>query len=328
MEECKAFIHGGLLDDQHRLLRFAWNEGGPGNGKTRACFKCISHIDCPVVVRAVRRDGVFSVQTEAEVEHTKEERLHQRSNSSLDVNATQLMKSLVNAGCKPGSIHSTLTSQELERIKSIGEVVQKRADGGVQGEHCKQHTKHTTQSTTLCIPSTTCAVQLVTGVANLKAVQNKVARMKKKRVAGVQIINRSDLLEYTQKLELPALPALTTARQLTVNPSAAAAKALVGREYVCIPQVAANFNVDGACFSGPVQIRWVQQLSRRPGQFTLHMDGKYKLHHGLWILISLGTHTLKAVGKMKVSRLSTTFVPLVYLFCKNHESTGEFFNAP
>ena len=47
----------------------------------------------------------------------------------------------------------------------------------------------------------------------------------------------------------------------------------------------------------------------------------YKLHHGVWILITLGTHCLKETGEISI-QLTNTFVPLIYLFCKNHESNG------
>ena len=80
--------------------------------------------------------------------------------------------------------------------------------------------------------------------------------------------------------------------------------------------------MDGACFTGPKQIDWIRQLLALKFQFVLHMDGKYKLHHGVWILLTIGTHCLKAQGESAVKSLGTTFIPLVYLFCKNHESTG------
>ena len=87
------------------------------------------------------------------------------------------------------------------------------------------------------------------------------------------------------------------------------------------PQNAAQFNVDGACFTGPQQLLWVLELTKKPGQFVLHMDGKHKLHHGVWILITLGTHYLRNKGKESV-RLTHSFAPLVYLFCKQHETRG------
>ena len=61
------------------------------------------------------------------------------------------------------------------------------------------------------------------------------------------------------------------------------------------------------------------------GMFVLHVDGKHKLHHGKWILITLGTHMLKCVGTHKF-KLGTTFVPLIYLMCLQHESSGECAN--
>ena len=47
---------------------------------------------------------------------------------------------------------------------------------------------------------------------------------------------------------------------------------------------------------------------------------RHKLHHGEWILMTIGTHHLR--WDQKNLRLSTSFVPLVYLFCKQHETEG------
>lgn len=146
--------------------------------------------------------------------------------------------------------------------------------------------------------------------------------MKQQRTAGLQLEARTDLLAYTKNLLMPPAP---VCRQLIINPSSAVVThgdAIFGKEYHCIPQNAAAFGVDGACFTGPTQIKWIQQLVARQGQFVLHIDGKYKLHHGIWILITLGTHMLKRVGVHSVTQLQRTFVPLVYLFSKNHESVG------
>ena len=135
----------------------------------------------------------------------------------------------------------------------------------------------------------------------------------------MQLRSRHDLLQFCQKLLLP--PA-SISRQLVTNPDASAVVNLMGQEYICIPQQAQTYDVDGACFTGPTQIKWIQQLLPLKRNFVLHMDGKYKLHHGVWILLSMGTHCLKATGESAITKLGTTFVPLVYLFCKNHESTG------
>jgi hypothetical protein len=157
-------------------------------------------------------------------------------------------------------------------------------------------------------------------IPRLKTIQNMVYRAKKQRVAGIQLTNRLDLLQLCRRLLLP--PPII-ARQIVTNPTARAVATLMGQDYICIPQDANVFSVDGACFTGPTQIKWMQQLLELDGQFSLHMDGKYKLHHGVWILLTIGTHCIKVVGETSVTSLCTTFVPLVYLFCKNHESTGE-----
>ena len=143
--------------------------------------------------------------------------------------------------------------------------------------------------------------------------------MKRRKVAGLQLTTRADLLQFCSQLQLPSL---AVRRELATNPSSAAAVAHMGRAYFCIPQAAATFGVEGACFTGPMHMQWVSQLAEHAQQFTSHIDGKYKLHHGVWILLTLGTHEIKVVGEHNVSKLTTTFVPLVYQFCRNHESTG------
>ena len=144
--------------------------------------------------------------------------------------------------------------------------------------------------------------------------------MKESKVAGIQLETRYDLLTFCQPLLMP--PA-NICRQLVTNPGAAAVVALLGRQYLVVPQQAGLYGVDGCCFTGPTQIEWMRQLSRMDGQWVGHMDGKYKLHHGVWILITFGVHCLKVVGEGQVNSLCTTFAPLMYLFCKNHESLGE-----
>ena len=87
-----------------------------------------------------------------------------------------------------------------------------------------------------------------------------------------------------------------------------------------IPLQASDFSVSGECFTGPMQIKWIGQLGKMPFQFVLHIDGKYKLHHGKWILITIGVHVVR--WDAHHGRLVTSFVLLVYLFCKEHESQG------
>ena len=56
-----------------------------------------------------------------------------------------------------------------------------------------------------------------------------------------------------------------------------------------------------------------------PHRFVLHIDGKHKLHHGKWMLVSIGTHDLRFDEEAK--QLSHSYRPLVYMFVKQQETT-------
>ena len=69
-----------------------------------------------------------------------------------------------------------------------------------------------------------------------------------------------------------------------------------------VPLDGTHYDVTGAVSTGPVQVKWIEQLTQREMQFnfTLHADGKYKLHHGGFILMPLGTHTLRYPGHQHI----------------------------
>ena len=152
----------------------------------------------------------------------------------------------------------------------------------------------------------------------LRQFQSKVSRLKATKVAGVVLTSRSDLLTFIEPFMLPA-PSIC--RTLSTTPSAEEALAILGSEYLVVPQDAICFGVDGVCLTGPTQIRWMKQLLDLPGNFCLHVDGKYKLHHAEWILITLGTHCNKLVGVTSM-HITNTFIPLVYMMTREHESNG------
>ena len=149
--------------------------------------------------------------------------------------------------------------------------------------------------------------------------------MKQAKVLQVKI---QCMLELKQHLLPLAMPAALSALALPPS-STAAIVASVAHElssssskfrqliYIPMPDV---YQVEGACLTGPMQIQWMGQLMKLPRQFVLHIDSKFKLHHGEWVLTSLGTHCLR--WDPHHLKLSTTFVPLVYLMCKQHESAG------
>ena len=48
-----------------------------------------------------------------------------------------------------------------------------------------------------------------------------------------------------------------------------------------------------------VQIEWIDQLALLwAGKFVWHTDGKHKVHHGGWIITTVGSHTIE-LSKMK-----------------------------
>jgi len=77
-----------------------------------------------------------------------------------------------------------------------------------------------------------------------------------------------------------------------------------------------------------VQVGWLLQLARRwKGKWILHIDGKHKLHHGKWLLVTFGTHVTSAGGGDDSRRTSIThrFRPLVYMFTKHHEDADSIY---
>ena len=58
-----------------------------------------------------------------------------------------------------------------------------------------------------------------------------------------------------------------------------------------------------------------------PNRFVLHIDGKHKLHHGKWMLVSIGTHDLRFDEESK--KFSHSYRPLMYMFVKQQETTRE-----
>jgi hypothetical protein len=106
-----------------------------------------------------------------------------------------------------------------------------------------------------------------------------------------------------------------------VGSSSSAASGSTVRRVINVPMDCAKYDTEGMCFTGPMQVQWIGQLLQRPQQFVLHADGKHKLHHGRWVLMTLGTHYLRYDAER--DQLSTSFAPLMYLMSKQVESGSE-----
>ena len=129
----------------------------------------------------------------------------------------------------------------------------------------------------------------------LGQVQSLVKRAKQKKVCCVELDTQQDLEELVEPLLMP--PFAECMRMMT-NPESPQVKTMIAREYFVVPQEAATYGVSGACFTGPRQMGWIRQLQQMPGRFVLHMDAKYKVHHGQWALITIGTHMPRQVRQV------------------------------
>ena len=99
---------------------------------------------------------------------------------------------------------------------------------------------------------------------------------------------------------------------------------------------------EGICLTGNTQLKWIGQCVRSKVRFVisipyradivriltyrctsshryaLHIDGKHKLHHGKWIMVSIGCHDIR-FDKHR-NRIVHSYRPMVYQFVKQQES--------
>ena len=168
------------------------------------------------------------------------------------------------------------------------------------------------------------------GVPPLKNCQLAKRNIKKTKTGRVQITGYLELKQFCMPLTMPAsladFDALVPMSRIGGDSAAGSTGVLSILEKVkasallFIPLEGSQWDVDGVLLTGRQQVRWIGQLVARNGKFAVHMDGKYKLHHGKMILISIGTHHLRWDSDRQV--LSHQYVPLVYLMCKQIESAG------
>ncbi len=98
---------------------------------------------------------------------------------------------------------------------------------------------------------------------------------------------KADLVNFSVRHGLPNTPEMMDQMKLyTVDMSATHA------EYACT----------GVLLLCKKNVDWIRQLVDIPGQWQLHGDGKHKLHHGKWILVTFGTHCLSWDDKSKCYR--------------------------
>ena len=82
---------------------------------------------------------------------------------------------------------------------------------------------------------------------------------------------------------------------------------------------------------GSVQVHWLLQLTGYHHRWALHVDGKFNLHDGGWVLLTCGTHCpqwrTSADGKQHSPGNVQGFFPLVYCLSEGIETTASVLYA-
>ena len=116
---------------------------------------------------------------------------------------------------------------------------------------------------------------IFSGVPELSQMQWYVRSNKpsyKAKQAGLQLLGMVDLIAYSQSLAIPPTLAL-----LNAAPSSSLVASVLGGESTSlyIPMQAAAYGIHGACYTGKTQIGWMGQLAQMPGEWQVHIDGKW-----------------------------------------------------
>lgn len=97
-----------------------------------------------------------------------------------------------------------------------------------------------------------------------------------------------------------------------------------GRMYVVPLDWARYPRTDGVVLVCQAGLSWLTQIVSSGLNYALHIDGKHKVHHGKWILLNSGIHSLESSEGygMTGSQLNVvqSFRPVAHFFGKQHES--------
>ena len=144
-------------------------------------------------------------------------------------------------------------------------------------------------------------------VRNSKRRGKKVGVIDDEEHHDYQFQTRADLLNFMRDHGLPATYSELEEDQVYAVDGVAA---------ICDDPVFEN--TLGIALVSKRGVDWIKQLLDADLPWALHGDGKHKLHHGRWILLTFGTHALRWDKKHKCYRHS--FRPLIYLFCREIET--------
>ena len=149
-------------------------------------------------------------------------------------------------------------------------------------------------------------IHCITGVKKIESYQNAYKKLKVKNLAGVIVQHYSELQKWALAHKLPETK-----------------DEIMPFELYAVPFDGTEFkDVEAVVLTMHVQINWIGILVHLEFYWCLHIDGKYKLHHGDWMLVTYGTHSIHSD---KRNRIRHTFRPLIYMFVKQQESTDCIF---
>ena len=127
-----------------------------------------------------------------------------------------------------------------------------------------------------------------TEVCTLEQLQRRVKYAKVMKGGSIQVKN---MLEMGQLLQ----PLLMPAQVCDLVPAAEGALSVPVRDMLYVPMDAAAFDVHGACFTGPMQVKWIGQGSRFNVQTvfkrsleTLFSNGVQTFEHLLKMVLTHG----------------------------------------
>ena len=144
LKAAKAHV---VLVDEGSDGRWKVDRSAPGDGVTRAGFRCNKHVSCDVRLLIRRHGGQYCFAVKGE--HTAELTQGQRSNSSMSWSDAEFTRASIKTGAKPAEIVSALTDEALESAKKKGVVHAKKPDGGLEGEGAHTAREY---SCAMCIP--------------------------------------------------------------------------------------------------------------------------------------------------------------------------------
>ena len=148
-------------DEQNPIAEWKCNVSGPGDGKRHAVFVCNAHEDCTCFVRVVIKGGEYLLQKKGE--HTEEQKLRRRKNSTLSYVEEEVLADHMDAGTRPAKIHTQMTKKRARALMAQGldplSEEHKRPEGGLKGEcPCIIHTPQVQDDT--CITLVLCMYYL------------------------------------------------------------------------------------------------------------------------------------------------------------------------